>query len=115
MKKGVYSIPCSCGKQYIGEMRRSFQVRLKENFVDIRHNQSNKSSLVEHSQNTRHHICIEDTKIIAKLEHHGKIKIWEALEIELKMNNMKRDEGLNINKSWNHVLHILKINNNPNK
>ena len=33
--KGVYSIPCSCGKVYIGETRRSIEVRCKEHYADL--------------------------------------------------------------------------------
>ena len=34
-QKGVYSIPCSCSMNYIGETGRSMQVRIKEHFADI--------------------------------------------------------------------------------
>ena len=36
-KKGVYVIPCSCGRLYIGETGRSVQVRLKEHCAHIFH------------------------------------------------------------------------------
>jgi hypothetical protein len=58
------------------------------------------SALAKHSQDTGHHICIEDTKIIAKLEHYGKRKIWEALEIKLNGNNINRDKGLKISEKY---------------
>ena len=29
LRKGIYSIPCSCGEVYIGETRRSIKLRLK--------------------------------------------------------------------------------------
>jgi hypothetical protein len=35
LQKGVYQIPCTCGKTYIGEMRRFIQKRIKEHSVDI--------------------------------------------------------------------------------
>jgi hypothetical protein len=114
LQSGVYAIPCSCGKQYIGETGRSFQVRLKEHCTDIRHNQSKKSSLAEHSQEVGHHICIENTKFIAKMEHYGKRKIREAIEIELERNNLNRDEGLKISEAWKPILHNLMRNNNNN-
>ena len=40
LHRGVYSIPCTCGKQYIGETGRSFQIILKEHIADIKHNES---------------------------------------------------------------------------
>ena len=63
--KCVYVIPCSCGKVYIGETERSVQVRLKEHCANIFHGRSKTSAIAEYSQNTNHHICIEDAKIIA--------------------------------------------------
>jgi hypothetical protein len=65
MHKGVYSIPCSCGKVYIGETGRSMKIRLKEHNVDIKWNRTHKSSLAEHSLKTSHLVCLENAKIIA--------------------------------------------------
>jgi hypothetical protein len=71
--------------------------------------------LVEHSHNTGHHICVKDTKIIARMDHYGKIKIREAMEIKLNENNLNKDEGLKLIKTWKPILQKLKINNNkPN-
>ena len=56
-QKGVYEVPYSCGKVYIGVMRRSLKTWLKEHSVDIVHGRTNKSA--EHSHSTSHHICIE--------------------------------------------------------
>jgi len=74
LQKRVYFIPCSCGKQYIVETGRSFQVRLNEHSNEIRHNWTKILDLSKHLQDIGHNICIEDTKIIAKLEHYGKGK-----------------------------------------
>jgi len=65
------------------ETERSIQIRLSEHCADLRHNRINKSALAEHSHNTGHHICVEDTKIISRMHHYGKRKICEAMEIEL--------------------------------
>jgi hypothetical protein len=35
-QKGVYKVSCSCGKSYIGETGRSFQIRIKEHEGDIK-------------------------------------------------------------------------------
>ena len=37
LKKGVYSIPCSCDEEYIGETGRSIKTRMKEHYADIKH------------------------------------------------------------------------------
>ena len=108
LHRGVYSIPCTCGKQYIGETGRSFQIRLKEHIADIKHNRVKKSALAEHYHHTGHHLCIEDTKFIAKIDHYEKRKIWEALEIELQKNNLNRDDGMQISEAWKPVLNKIK-------
>jgi len=34
-QKGVYIIPSSCGKEYIGETGKSFNIRIKEHTADL--------------------------------------------------------------------------------
>ena len=65
--KGVYKVTCSCGLNYIGEIGRSLKVRLKEHGADI-----HTSALVEHSEKSKHHICLEDSSFLAKENHHFK-------------------------------------------
>jgi hypothetical protein len=43
--QGVYKIPCSCGKSYIGQTGRSFKSHLKEHIVDTFHNHISKSTI----------------------------------------------------------------------
>ena len=45
LSQGVYQIPFSCGKTYIGQIGRSIQTCLKEHIVDTNHNQVNKSAI----------------------------------------------------------------------
>ena len=46
---GIYSIPCECGRVYIGQSGRSIQIRTKEHSRVIRLAQPDKSAVVEHS------------------------------------------------------------------
>jgi hypothetical protein len=46
---GVYQIPCSRGKYYIGQTGRSFKSRIKEYIADTTYNKISKSTIVEHS------------------------------------------------------------------
>ena len=61
LRKGVYLIPCECGKTYIGKTRRSIRTRVKEHSVDICLNRTHKLDLAENSHDTKHPIKIEDT------------------------------------------------------
>jgi hypothetical protein len=62
LHKGLYCIPCSCDLTYIGEIKSSFQFKIKEHKIAITHNQVNSSGLTSHSKKTKHHICIDDRK-----------------------------------------------------
>ena len=64
--KGVYKVTCSCGLNYIGETGRSLKVRLKEHGADIRNQRVRTSALAEHLENSKHHICLEDSLLLAK-------------------------------------------------
>ena len=88
MHKGVYSIPCSCGKVYIGETGRSMKVSFKEHSADIKLNIIKKSTLAMHSFKTNHHIYLENGNIITRVDHYERRKVMEALEIELHPNNL---------------------------
>jgi hypothetical protein len=46
---GIYSIPCECGKVYIGQSGRSIQLRIKEHNRHRRLEQPDKSAVAEHS------------------------------------------------------------------
>ena len=51
---------------------------------------------------------MEDAKITRKMDHYGKIKVMESLEIELNTNNLNRDKGWKLSESWKPLLHMLK-------
>jgi hypothetical protein len=106
--KGIYKVSFSCGKCYIGETGRSFQVRIKEHEADIRKERTHTSALVEHSLKTKHHVCLEDTKILAKEDHYYKRCVREALEIIKHPNNMNRDGGLEVSRFWHPLINQLK-------
>jgi hypothetical protein len=58
------------------------------------------SALAEHSLKTKHHVCLEDTKILAKEDHYYKRSFREALEIIKHPNNMNKDGGLEVSNNW---------------
>ena len=91
--KGVYLIPCSCGTPYIGETGRSIHQRISEHAVDLRHGRTKSSALAEHVEKTKHQLCIEEAKVVAKVAHFHHRKFREAIEIERRPNNLNRDDG----------------------
>lgn len=98
--KGVYKIDCSCGKSYIWETGRSLRIRLKEHEADIKNGRSHTSALAEHSSKTKHHVCLEDAKIIAREDNYQKRKIREAIEIMKFPQNLNKDNGSKISGNW---------------
>ena len=103
--KGIYKIECSCRKCYIGETGRSFQTRIKEHGSDIKNERIDTSALAEHSLKTRHHICLEDTKILATENHLFKRRVREAIEIRKHPSNLNRDSGLELSENWLPLIH----------
>lgn len=108
LQKGVYVIPCSCGKEYIGETSRSLNIRIKEHTVDLRRERTSKSSLAEHVHSSSQYIYMEEVKLVRKEEHYLKRKIKEAIEIEKRRNNLNQDDGLKVRNTWKPLLEILK-------
>ena len=110
-QKGVYEVPCSYEKFYIGEMGRSLKTRLKEHSTDIFHGRTNKSVLAEHSHITSHHVCIEKSSLIAKEDNYNKRRIREVVEIEKKRNNnLNKDDGLKLSNTWKPLINKIKRN-----
>jgi hypothetical protein len=107
--KGIYKIECSCGKCYIGKTGCSFQIRIKEHGANIKNECIRTSALAEHSLKTKHHVRLEETKILAKEDHLFKCCIREAIEIQRNPSNLNRDNGLELNEIW---LPLIKKNNN---
>ena len=92
----MYNIDWSCGKSYIGETGGSLKIRLKEHRADIKNGRSHTSALAEQSSKTKHHVCLEDTKIIAREDHYQKRNIREAIKIMKYPQNLNRDNASQI-------------------
>ena len=98
--KGVYIIPYSCGTPYIGETGRSINQRISEHAADLKHRRTKSSALAEHVERTKHHVCIEEAIVIARVSQFHHRKFREALEIEKRSSNLNREDGWKISSCW---------------
>lgn len=100
----VYKVVCCCGAPYIGETSLSFNTRIKECSVHIKHDRVHKLALAENSSSTKHYISLENTLILFKEDNYYKIKLKEAIEIYKHPSNLNHDEGWNHIPSWHPLL-----------
>ena len=98
--KGVYLIPYSCGTPYIRETGRSIHPRINKYAVDLRYGRTKSSALAEHAEKTKHQVCIEEAKVIARVSQFHHRKFSEAIEIERRPININRDDVWKISSYW---------------
>ena len=84
--KGVfYNIPCTCGREYIGETGRNLRVRIGEHKYAIqRGNMSN--AMAVHMHETEHPIDWDSARVIEREKHFACRKIKESLHIKRSVN-----------------------------
>ena len=88
----------------MGETGRSITTRLKEHSADLRHERIKNSAIAEHSHNTKHHICLENSKALAIVPNYYNRKICEDIEIEKCVRNFNHNDGLKLKKHGNQSL-----------
>ena len=107
-QKGVYIIPFSCGKVYVGETGRSINIHLKEHALDITRDRASKSSLAKHSHNSFDHVCIKNDKLLTMEEKYLKRQVKEAVEIDKRHNTLNLDDGLKLSGRWKPIINKIK-------
>jgi hypothetical protein len=67
-KQCVYSIPCDCGRCYIGKISRPSAVRIKKHKYNLTQSLLEKSKLVQHAYEEGHRIRWKEAKVL-QIEH----------------------------------------------
>ena len=104
---GVYLIPCSCGKNYIGETGRNVSTRLSEHIRSMKKQDDRGSAVAEHSMNSdsTHYIRFDKVSVLAREKFYIQRKVREAIEIS-RRPNFNRDSGWSVPPSWKTVLNL---------
>ncbi len=76
----VYSIPCSCGKVYIGETTRRLEQRVKEHQDACKRGDEKVSVISEHLKR-------EEVIVVDRASKNLELKIKEALHIQMTPHN----------------------------
>jgi hypothetical protein len=105
---GVYGIPCECGQVYIGQTGRSIDTRIREHHRHIRLAQPHKSAVAEH---TSAGDIASNSKTPRSFPPNPVTWIGlsrRLLRSQLHPNNMNREDGLVLSRSWKPLIHSLK-------
>jgi predicted GIY-YIG superfamily endonuclease/flagellar basal body rod protein FlgC len=107
-KEVIYSIPCQCGKEYIGETGRPLTTRVKEHRAALKKGETATSKLVEHAWNTEHDFLWDKAKPIGRETRWKARKCHEALEIYMGGDNVISAPSMDVDPVWYTTLDELK-------
>ena len=74
----IYSIPCNdCNQEYIGQTKRQFGTRLKENQKAVSLSKKDNSALSEHRLQINHTIAWDNSKLSPPIDDTIKDVVWK--------------------------------------
>ena len=100
VKGVIYSIPCDCGKVYIGETGRTLKDRLGEHKRAVTNGNTNNAIAVHILNNNDHSIEWDEAKVVKRDQYISTRKIKESLIIRATPNNMNTDPGVHVHPVW---------------
>lgn len=93
-KSGIYEVSCTdCDKKYVGQTRRSLQVRFKEHMAHLKYGRTEKSSIAEHAFDHDHTISIDNLKLLKNVSQNRFLDAFESIEIVKCKNRLNKDRG----------------------
>ncbi|XP_018577806.2 uncharacterized protein LOC108916090 [Anoplophora glabripennis] len=82
---GVYSIPCSFGKVYIGQTGRHINTRLKEHKSHLKNNNWEKSAVAVHRADTGHTVDLSEANMVVRER-----RFWPQLYRASSFRNLQK-------------------------
>ena len=108
----IYSIPCQCGQNYIGETSQFLIKRLNQHSYTCKNSKNaDKSALATHHHSKQHNFHFDKTKILTNEGNTRNRKIKESIYITKNLQNtvnFKTDiRGVGL--SYAHIINKLNI------
>jgi hypothetical protein len=105
----VYRIFCECCRVYFGHTGPYVDIRFYEHQRHVRLEHPDKSDVAENSIDQRHRIQFHNSSILATKTRYMDCIVREAIEIELHHNNINKEGGFCLSKSWKPLIGSLKL------
>jgi predicted GIY-YIG superfamily endonuclease len=102
-KHCVYSIPCDCGRCYIGETSRPLEVRIKGHKYNLTQGLLEKSKLAQHTYELGHQICWKEAKVLQIEPSTTYRKYKESADVSL-VDILISQPGLDSSPIWTPVI-----------
>jgi hypothetical protein len=109
-KNVVYSIPCMCEKEYIGETSRPLEVRVNEHRQKIEKKDEGYSRLVDHALNSKHQIRWDEARVLGRESHYKKRRILEAIEMARRNYDTISRPNFDLPPIWTQLLNPCEKN-----
>jgi predicted GIY-YIG superfamily endonuclease len=103
MKQCVYSIPCDCGKCYIGETSRPLEVRIKEHKYNLTQGLLKKSKLAQYAYEEGHKIRWNEAKVL-KIETNTTYRKYKESAHMALLDHPISQPSLDISPIWTPVI-----------
>jgi hypothetical protein len=95
----IYSIPCECGRSYIGEPGRPLAVRIREHGHNLKNGLLEKSKLVQHAFEEDHQVAWNEAKVL-NIESNSRYRKYKESAHLACMNSPISQPSLEVSHMW---------------
>jgi predicted GIY-YIG superfamily endonuclease len=95
----TYSIPCECGRSYIGETGRHIAVRLREHRHNIQQGLLEKSKLAQHTYEEGHSVSCGEARVL-EIESNSRNRKYKESTHMTSLTNTISQPSLDISPIW---------------